>query len=105
MSFRVTEPAEADLIGIARYTRRQWGLDRVESYINSLFESFQRLADNPEVGHERGDLRPGLRIVLYLQHYYICYRIDGDEVQILRVVHTRRDLARQIAALRGPSRP
>jgi toxin ParE1/3/4 len=87
------------LVGIARYTRRQWGRDQVEIYINGLFESFQWLADDPRVGQERSDLRPGLRIALHLQQYYLCHRIDGDEVQILRVVHTRRDLARQIAAL------
>ncbi len=99
MHYRVSAPAEADLVGIARYTLRQWGWDQVEIYINGLFESFQRLADDPQVGLQRGGLRPGLRIALHLQHYYLCYRVDGDEVQILRVVHTRRDLARQIAAL------
>ncbi|MCH7801276.1 MAG: type II toxin-antitoxin system RelE/ParE family toxin [Chloroflexi bacterium] len=41
-----------------------------------MFASFQRLADNPTLGQERNDLRPGLRIVLHLQHYYICYRIE-----------------------------
>ena len=30
----------------------------VEIYVNVLFESFQLLADDPQVGQERGDLRP-----------------------------------------------
>ena len=76
MRYRVSAPAEADLVGIARYTRRQWGWDQVESYVNNLFASFQRVADNPTLGQERNDLRPGLRIALHLQHYYICYRIE-----------------------------
>lgn len=104
MSYRVSAPAEADLIGIARYTRRHWGHDRAAAYIDGLFESFQRLSGTLEVGHKRDDLRSGLRVVLHMQHYHICYRIDGDEVQILRVIHTRRDLARQIAVLRGTDR-
>ena len=100
MPYRITAPAEADLIRIARYTRSQWGQDRVAPYVNGLFQAFERLAESPEIGQQRDDLRPGLRIALHQEHYFICYRVQVGEVQILRVVHTRRDLARQIAALR-----
>ncbi len=105
MRYRVSAPAEADLVGIARYTQRQWGPDQAASYISGVFESFQRLTDNPEVGVARDDLRSGLRILPHLQHYYICYRIHADEIQILRVIHASRDLARQITDLRGPEEP
>ena len=102
MPYRITAPAETDLIGIARYTRSQWGQERVAAYVNGLFEAFGRLAESPEIGQLRDDLRPGLRIALHQQHYFICYRVQVGEVQILRVIHTRRDVARQIAALRDP---
>ena len=49
------------------------------------FESFQRLADDPQVGQEGGDLRPGLRIAHHLQYYHrnilLIYMLTYNAIQ------------------------
>lgn len=59
-------------------------LDRLELAATNLTE-------NPRMGPARGDIRPDLRY-LVSDTYLILYRIAEDGVEIVRVVHGRRDL-------------
>jgi toxin ParE1/3/4 len=45
----------------------------------------------PEIGVAREDIRPGLRM-LVSSEYVILYRLNRPSVDIVRVVHGRRDL-------------
>jgi toxin ParE1/3/4 len=49
------------------------------------------LATHPYLGRLRLDLRPDLRSFPAGQ-YVVFYRIDGDDVLILYVIHGRRDI-------------
>ena len=59
-------------------------LDRLEMAAMNLIE-------NPRMGPARDDIRRGLRY-LVSDTYLILYRIVKDGVEIVRVVHGRRDL-------------
>ena len=49
------------------------------------------LAENPRLGPDRSDIRPGLRYFI-VGRYVILYRAVEDGVEIVRVVHGARDL-------------
>jgi toxin ParE1/3/4 len=49
------------------------------------------LRDFPLMGPSRDDLRPGFRM-LVAGEYVILYRAMQDRVEIIRVLHGRRDL-------------
>jgi toxin ParE1/3/4 len=59
-------------------------LDRLELAATNL-------TGNPRMGPARADIRPGLRY-LVSDTYLILYRVAEDGVEIIRVVHGRRDL-------------
>lgn len=61
-------------------------LDRVDA-------ACQRLLDHPASGAAREDIRPGMRH-LVIGPYLVLYRIAGTDIQVVRVVHGRRDLGR-----------
>src|SRR5438132_14435467 len=63
--------------------------DRV---IDSITARFALLARQPYIGRRRDeDLRPGVRSFV-VGDYVIAYRVDGDNVLILRVLRGSRDL-------------
>ena len=94
-AYRLLAKAEADYRDIGRYTQRTWGPEQRRTYLIGLVAAFQRLADNPELGRLRPDLRTGLRSYVQGQHV-IFYRIGPTTVEILRILHHARDVRRNL---------
>ena len=92
MGLRVAPEAATELHEIWDYTAAQSGQRRTADYvIDAIVDRFALLARRPHIGRPRDDLRPGLRSST-VGSYVILYRIDGDDVIVLRVIHGRRDL-------------
>lgn len=85
-----TRAASEDLIDIWTHiaTDDPAAADRV---LDRLDEAASDLTQNLEMGPARDDIRPGLRY-LVSGSYLLLYRILGDDIEIVRVVHGRRDL-------------
>ena len=66
-------------------------LEIADRVIESIADRFLLLSQHPYVGRPRPDLRPGLRS-FPAGPYVIFYRIHGDDVLILHVVHSHRDI-------------
>ena len=64
-----------------------------ERVVVAFHEKSQALARFPEMGRIRPEIAPALRSTLVFA-YVIFYRVDGDVVQILRILHGKRDLQR-----------
>jgi toxin ParE1/3/4 len=62
-----------------------------DRYAAAFVEKGQALAQFPELGRTRPEIAPDLRSTL-VKPYVIFYRIRGDVVQILRILHGARDL-------------
>lgn len=93
MAHRLAPEAERDLDDIAYYIAKETGsLDIAERLIDSITNRFYLLASHPKIGRARDDLLAGTRS-FPVGNYIIIYDIDGEDVQILRVVHGRRNLA------------
>lgn len=87
---RFTRDANADLRAILNYSVSEWGQTTASDYVRRLHHSCRRLADRPESGRPRPDLREGLRSLTVASHI-IFYRIDPAAIIILRVLHARQD--------------
>ena len=85
-----TARAEEDLIDIWTYIALddERAADRV---LDELERKTTLLASNPNIGRERFDIAAGVRSVVS-GSYLILYRILGDEVEVVRYVHMRRQL-------------
>lgn len=86
-----TEKAEEDLIEIwidvAKEDER--AADRL---LDRLEQKTKLLGLNPNIGRVRAEIGDGVRS-LVSGSYLILYRIETDVVEIVRYVHTRRQLA------------
>ena len=77
-----TRAARDDLIDIWTHIAEDdpTAADRV---LDRLDEVASHLADNPQMGPARDDIRPGLRY-LVSGSYLLLYRIDGDTLKLAR---------------------
>jgi toxin ParE1/3/4 len=90
MIYRITSAARHDLREIAIYIARD-NPERAVSYVKELTDKIQSVAEQPMLYSSRDGWKPGLRSALH-RPYHIIFRIEGDEVIFLRVVHGARDL-------------
>jgi toxin ParE1/3/4 len=59
--------------------------------VRDLFRVCDRLVDHPFLGRPRNDLIPGLRSIL-AHPYIVFYRVSGSNIEVVRVLHQRRDI-------------
>jgi toxin ParE1/3/4 len=93
MSHRLAPEAEADMDDIWYYlARSSSSLEVADRFIEFLADRFHLLANHPYIGRRRDhELRPGLRS-LPVRDYIFLYRIEEDDVLILRILHGSRDI-------------
>jgi toxin ParE1/3/4 len=87
-----TPQAESDLAEIIEYLQRN-NPSAAEQYAKAFAEKGQALSRFPEIGRSRPEIAPELRSTL-VKPFVIFYRIKDDVVQILRILHGKRDLRR-----------
>jgi toxin ParE1/3/4 len=84
--------AKRDLREIWRYFARIASTEVADNMIHEINRTATRLAHFPLMGRARDELVPGLRSVLVHPHV-IFYRVSNRAVEMVRVLHQRRDLA------------
>ena len=95
VSYTLSGEADADIETIAETSWRQWGLARAEEYLLGLHQTFQMLAEFPDLGRDAGRIRPGYRQMETASHT-VFYRRSGDGILIVRVLHQRMDFGRHL---------
>jgi toxin ParE1/3/4 len=95
MAHRLAPRAAADLDDIWYYVATESSsLELADRLIDTITDRFLALASFPYLGRSReGDFGPRYRS-LAVGEYVIVYCVENEGVQILRVVHGRRDLER-----------
>jgi len=94
MGHRRTPQADSDLDDIWYYVATKSGsLDIADRLVDSITDRFFLIASHPNIGRARDeDLRPGLRS-FPVGEYVIIYRVQEEDVLILRVLRGSRDIA------------
>ena len=90
----LSREARDDLDGIWEYLIKEGRGEAVaDRQVDAITSRFHLIARHPKIGRARDDdLSPGTRS-FPVDDYIIVYDINGRDVQILRVVHGRRNLA------------
>lgn len=89
----LTETALHDLQSISDYLAEVAGEDVAATHDAQLRVACSSLMDFPHRGRPRNEISPGLRSIPFARLVTIFYIAYGDEVEIVRVIHARRDLA------------
>jgi len=79
-----TPKAVADLASIATYSLREWGEVQARNYIAGLELACGTLGDHFALGRDVD----GFRRWRYERHL-IYYRVSGDELLIVRILHEK----------------
>lgn len=91
-SVRFTPAAQADLEGIWEYTVDVWGLAQAERYVDDIQAACEGLVRRDRIGR-RVEVREG-----YLKYpvgrHLVFYRMRGDGIEVVRVLHQRMDTER-----------
>ncbi len=66
--------------------------DAALNMASKIYAAPSRLSEFPKSGPERADIADGMRSVK-AGKYIILYRINGEDVDIVRVLHSAQDLA------------
>jgi toxin ParE1/3/4 len=83
--YRLSPVAECDLEGIWQYTRREWGLEQAERYIDLLTAAFQLLAESPKSVPACDHIRQGYRR-RNVERHMIYFRVTEYGIAIIRVL-------------------
>ena len=93
--FHLTRKACEDLKVIAIYTQENWGKNQRTLYLKMMDEAFHELSVNPRLGAKIDDIRAGY-FKYRIGSHLIFYRMDYDDVQIVRILHQKMDVESHI---------
>jgi|SRR5450432_4428927 len=86
--------AENDLIECWLYIAADTDPETADRVFIPVWDKCFALLKHPEMGRRRDELAPGLRSILQ-GSYVIFYRLTGERIEIVRVLHVARDIERQ----------
>ncbi|MGI2035059.1 type II toxin-antitoxin system RelE/ParE family toxin [Rhizobium panacihumi] len=92
MNYVLTDDAEADLRGIVRHTRKEWGAKQVRNYVSKLKTGIACVAAGQGAFKELDALYPKLRMARCEHHYVFCLPRENAPALIVAILHERMDL-------------
>ncbi len=84
-NYKLSENADDDLYRIWLYGMERWGIDRADQYIESMYQRFSEIAEQPLRYPSVNDIRVGYRRCLHGQDS-IFYRVNGADVEIMAII-------------------
>ena len=88
--YRIRSLAEYDLEAIWLYTIEQWSVDQADTYLESIIQRFDWLADNPLLGKQRDDVKKGYYCFPEGMHL-VFYKIINNQIEIIGIPHQSMD--------------
>ena len=88
---QITSPALDDLADLWSFHARESD-PRAQAWVDAILKTIALLEVTPLIGHDRQEsYLKGLRSLTH-KRYIIFYRMQGSDVQVLRIIHGHRDL-------------
>jgi toxin ParE1/3/4 len=94
--------AKRDIIGVLEYTKKRWGKAQAREYGELIKEALVAIADDPQSGKSRDDVRPGILAHHISQRgraarHIIFYRIGTTgTVEVVRLLHDAMDVEQHL---------
>lgn len=90
MRLSYSPAARRDLKSIYKQSGRQFGPKQADRYRDGQLQALRFVADHPLASPEHVGYRTPIRYHLYQSHL-IFYAVEGDVLQIVRVMHQQQD--------------
>ena len=90
MALLITPEANDDVAELYSFGTLMFGFAAATDYTLGLEAAFHLLGEFPRSGRERQEVRPPVRVWLYRSHI-VAYRVENEDVVILRVLHHSMD--------------
>ncbi|MBX2887183.1 MAG: type II toxin-antitoxin system RelE/ParE family toxin [Ferruginibacter sp.] len=74
------------------YTFEKWSEKQADKYYKMLFENFQHIADDPDIGRNYDGIRDELFGIKANRHIIFYRRFNDKPIEIIRILHERMDL-------------
>ena len=87
--------AKDNIKGIWHYSFNKWGESKATEYLMQLNAKMQGLCKNPERGKSRDYIWQSYRSIR-VNHHIIFYRLQGQEIDIIRVLHERMNAEKHL---------
>ncbi len=94
-TLHISARAQRDYKKIQRYTRDSYGKEQVLKYAALLKGCFEKITDNPMLGHWRPDI-PRTHKAYNAGEHIIVYRVEDQTVYVVAILHSRMDLSRHL---------
>ena len=98
---RLSRMAETDLRDIWTCSANRWGRQQANSYLGTLSTAITGLRDDTTPSRPAWDVLPACRKASVGRHVVI-FRVGDDAVEVLRVLHQRRDAGRWVEGRNAP---
>lgn len=93
---------QRDLVDVLAYTKKRWGIEQARRYRDLIREALAAIAQAPERGKARDDIRAGIR-ALHIRQYgrparhIVFYQVrSSGEVDLLRMLHDAMDFEQHV---------
>lgn len=90
--YSLRQQAQDDLELIWLYSYQEWGAEQADKYIQSLLSRFTWLSENPQLGKQRPEIKPGYYCFPEGMHL-IFYKIIRSGIDIIGIPHQSMDIA------------
>jgi toxin ParE1/3/4 len=94
-TYRLTAPAAKDYINILEFTIEQWGMEQCQRYGKLLGAAFEKLVSSPNLGKRKSYI-PDEALLYRVGSHQVVYRQQGQNIEILRILHIRQDISRSL---------
>jgi toxin ParE1/3/4 len=95
MKLILSRRARQDMDAISAYTLENWGKTQLLDYVGGLLDSFDKIAENPNIGGKVQTAPPQFLRYSYRAHF-IFYTCRDDDLHIIRILHQNMDIARHL---------
>jgi antitoxin ParD1/3/4/toxin ParE1/3/4 len=92
-AFVLTPAAEGDIVGLLDYIEQD-NPSAATRVREALVDAMRLLAEHPGIGHTRADLADELVRFWPVFSYLVIYRPGRNPIEIVRVLHGKRDVRR-----------
>jgi toxin ParE1/3/4 len=88
--------AREDMIQLRQYSRREFGTDAADRLVEDIERAFLLSREHPFAGAEVSAAIADIRLFPTRGHR-IFYRVAGGAIEIVRVLHHARDVAKALS--------
>ena len=93
--YQLREAALTDLEDIWQYTFETWGVDQADHYVQTLLTRCEWLAEQPQLGKVRDDIKPGYFCFPEGRHL-VFYKQMNSGIDVIGFPHQSMDVVRHL---------